>query len=377
MKTLPPVSRALLFIALFYCADLPAQILLKGNSEGMAYQVELVAEGFSIPWGMSFINNGLLLVTERPGSLKQLNITNGEITSVSGVAKVAANGQGGLLDIQTSPDYATDRWLYFTYSKAQASGATTTLARARLENNQLVDWQDLLITASASNSGQHFGSRIAFDYKGHVFFGVGDRGERDNSQNLQNHAGTIVRLKLDGTVPKDNPFTGQNNALPEIWSYGHRNPQGLAFDSMRNRLWEIEHGPRGGDEINIIEAGKNYGWPVISYGKEYWGPFDVGDEEKAGMEQPFKYYVPSIAPGSLIVYRGEAFPKWRGDLFAGALVLTHLNRIKLDASGKELNEERLLTELEERIRSLAISEQGFIYLGTDSGKILRIVPARE
>lgn len=376
MQPLITLVNGVLFITLFFSATLHAQALFKGESEGMAFQVEKIAEGFSIPWGMRFISTTKLLITERPGLLKQLNIVTGEISQITGLPEVAANGQGGLLDIRTSPEFANDQWLYFTYSKAVKNGAATTLARARLAKAKLVDWQDILITASASDSGHHFGSRIAFDDSGHVFFGVGDRGERDNSQNLKNHAGTIMRLHLDGSIPKNNPFIGQPNVLPEIWSYGHRNPQGLAFDPIRNRLWEIEHGPRGGDEINIIEPGKNYGWPVISYGKEYWGPFDVGDEQKEGMEQPFKYYVPSIAPGSLIVYQGNAFPKWQGDLFSGALALTHLNRVKLSASGQEMGEERLLASLGERIRSLEIDAQGWLYLSTDSGKILRIVPSK-
>lgn len=352
-----------------------AKVLLKSSSEGKAFQVESVAEGFEVPWGMTFISPDNLLITERPGTLKLLNIATRKITAISGVPEVSARGQGGLLDVTVSPNYATDRWLYFTYSKPQKDGAATTLARARLNKNQLVDWQDLLVTLSVSGKTQHFGSRIAFDRDGHVFFGVGDRGDRANGQDLSNHASTIMRLNLDGSIPADNPFIKRKNVLPEIWSYGHRNPQGLVFDDARNILWEIEHGPRGGDEINIIRPGLNYGWPVISYGKEYWGPFDVGEAtKKEGMEQPFKYYVPSIAPSSLIVYQGKAFPEWRGNLFAGALVLTHLNRIKLDASGNELKEERLLEELGERIRSLEESEQGWLYLSTDSGKILRIVP---
>lgn len=351
-----------------------AKVLMQGNSDGMPFQVEQLTEGLDIPWGMTFISRENLLITERQGSVKLLNIATKEITVISGVPPVSAKGQGGLLDVRISPDYASDHWLYFTYSKALENGAATTLARAKLESSQLIEWQDLLVTSSVSSSGQHFGSRIAFDQQGNVFFGVGDRGERDNGQNLMNHASTIMRLKLDGSVPPDNPFVGNKHALPEIWSYGHRNPQGLVYDQNRNILWEIEHGPRGGDEINIIRPGLNFGWPEISYGKEYWGPFNVGEEKKEGMEQAFKYYVPSIAPGSLILYEGKAFPKWRGDLFAGALALTHLNRIKLDASGKEIKEERLLEELNERVRSLSVSEQGWLYLGTDSGKVLRIVP---
>ncbi len=356
-------------------AGAEAKGVLKGSSDDIPYEVEMVADGLRIPWGMTFISPENLLITERQGTVKLLNVETKNLSAIAGAPHVFAKGQGGLLDVKVSPNYETDRWLYFTYSKPQKEGAATTLARAQLVKQTLVGWQDLLVTKPASTATKHFGSRVAFDRDGHVFFGVGDRGDRPNAQDLRSHAGTIMRLNLNGSVPTDNPFTGRDDALPEIWSYGHRNPQGLVFDHSRQILWEIEHGPRGGDEINIIRPGRNYGWPVISYGKEYWGPLDVGEgTEKKGMEQPFKYYVPSIAPSSLHVYQGNAFPQWRGDLFAGALVLTHLNRIKLDASGKALKEERLLDALGERIRSIEESKQGWLYLSTDSGKILRIVP---
>lgn len=199
------------------------------------------------------------------------------------------------------------------------------------------------------------------------------RGERDSAQNLSSHNGTIVRLNLDGSVPADNPFINQPGALPEIWSYGHRNPQGLAWDKTRNVLWEIEHGPRGGDEINRILPGRNYGWPVISYGKEYWAPIRVGEgTHKAGMEQPVYYYVPSIAPGSLMIYSGNLFPAWRGYLFAGALALTHLNHIELNPAGQVVRENRWLTDLGERIRAVIGAPGGELILSTDSGRILML-----
>jgi glucose/arabinose dehydrogenase len=238
-----------------------------------------------------------------------------------------------------------------------------------------VQWQDLLETRSATNTGFHFGSRIAFDEKGHVYFGVGDRGERFTSQDLTNHAGGVMRLFRDGRVPQDNPFYRRPGVPPEIWSYGHRNPQGMAYDQTHKRLWLIEHGPRGGDEINLVLPGHNYGWPVISYGKEYWGPVSVGEgTHREGMEQPIKQYTPSIAPGSLLLYTGNSFPAWRGNLFAGALKLQHINRVTLDPQGKAIGEERLLTELDERIRALAQAPQGWLYFSTDSGKIYVIKP---
>ena len=338
-------------------------------------RVEQIISGLGVPWGMAFLGPTRLLITERSGSLRLLDLETFSLRRVAGVPAVVAEGQGGLLDVAIGPAGGGEGWIYFTYSKAANSEATTALARARLDGERLVDWQDLLITDAATGTRRHFGSRIAFDDDGHVYFGVGDRGVRENAQNTANHAGSIIRLDLDGSVPADNPFVGDAKLRDEIWSFGHRNPQGLLFDSPTQRLWEIEHGPRGGDEINLILKGRNYGWPVVSHGKEYWGPFAVGEAtSKPGMEDPRKVYIPSIAPGSLLLYRGEAFPDWRGDLFAGALKLQHLNRISLSADGRAIAEERLLEDLGERIRALAESPEGWIYFSTDSGRILRLRP---
>ncbi|MFD2228741.1 PQQ-dependent sugar dehydrogenase [Alkalimarinus sediminis] len=352
-----------------------SKTLLTAHSDGMKYRAEQVADGLAIPWGMVFINDSQVLITERSGALKRLNLLNGKVDTISGVAAVFSEGQGGLLDIALAPDHQKTGWIYFTYSKPIQERGVTALARAKLENDRLTDWQDLLVTQSSSDTTRHFGSRIAFDNEGHLFFTVGDRGVRPNGQDLTTHAGSVLRLNLDGMVPKDNPFVKQQAVLPEIWSYGHRNPQGLSYDLKNKRLWLIEHGPRGGDELNLIDAGKNYGWPVISYGKEYWGPLSVGEAtSKEGMEQPIKYYDPSIAPGSLLFYTGDAFPNWQGDLFAGALKLQHLNHIKLNSAGEAVGEERLLGDLNERIRSLTQSPEGWVYLSTDSGKIIRLMP---
>ncbi|WP_210396942.1 PQQ-dependent sugar dehydrogenase [Motiliproteus sediminis] len=369
--------RSLMSLLFCWLAALPAVAapVAQGNSAGMMYQIEEIASGFEIPWGMAFVDADTLLVTERRGQLWLVKIESGHRQQVSGVATVWANGQGGLLDVAVEPDYTSDRWIYFTYSKPVQGRGATTLARAQLNGDQLRNWEDLLVTRSTTGTSRHFGSRIAFDDAGYVYFGVGDRGERPNGQDLTTHAGSILRLHRDGQVPEDNPFRGRSDVLAEIWSYGHRNPQGLAYDHRRQQLWEIEHGPRGGDEINLIRRGGNYGWPVISYGQEYWGPFDVGEgTHRDGMEQPVKYYTPSIAPGSLLVYHGNAFPAWRGDLFSGALKLTHLNRVTLNDKGEAVAEERLLESLNERIRALAESPEGWLYLSTDSGRILRVRP---
>ncbi len=339
------------------------------------FRVDAVASGLGVPWGMTFVDANRILFTERAGRAGLVDTRNGKVSYLSGLPAVKAEGQGGLLDVAVEPGYQSGGWIYFTYSKDIDGRGVTALARARLQGQRLQDWQDVVVTQSASSGGRHYGSRIAFDDQGYVYFSVGDRGDRPNGQNRRTHAGSILRVNPDGSVPADNPFVNNAGVLPEIWSYGHRNPQGLAWDSQQKRLWSIEHGPRGGDEINLVEKGNNYGWPVISYGKEYWGPLAVGEgTERPGMEQPVKYYVPSIAPGSLIVYSGDAFPEWQGDLFSGALKLRHLNQVKLDQAGREISEDRLLEDMSERIRALVQGPQGWIYFSTDSGKIFVIKP---
>ena len=340
-----------------------------------AFQLKQITSGLGIPWSMVFISNDEILFTERKGRAGVLNIQSGKFNYLTGTPEVMASGQGGLLDVAKAPEYKEGDWIYFTYSKAIQDQGATTLARAHIDGHVLKDWQDLIITDSKTDTSVHYGSRIAFDDKGHVYFSIGDRGVRSNAQDLNSHAGSILRLNLDGSTPEDNPFVGRSDVLPQIWSYGHRNPQGLVWDNENKRLWSIEHGPRGGDEINLIKEGKNYGWPTISYGKEYWGPVSVGEgTHKKGMEQPVKVYVPSIAPGSLLYYTGDAFKDWQGSLFSGALKLRHINRITLDEQGRATAEERLFENLDERIRALLQSSEGWIYFSTDSGKIYVIKP---
>ena len=360
---------------LFHIVLLPLIFMLLAPPVQAEYRLREIATIGSIPWGLAFIEKDTLLFTRREGKAGLVNVATGQVRQLTGIPPVYAEGQGGLLDVAVPPDFQREGWIYFTYSKPVDGEGATTLARARLQQDRLTDWTELLVTDSATDTGYHFGSRIAFDDQDFVYFGIGDRGERPNSQQRSNHAGSIIRLYRDGRVPADNPFVGQADIHPEIWSYGHRNPQGLAFDPVHKRLWEIEHGPRGGDEINRIEKGKNYGWPIISYGKEYWGPIDVGeDTHRDGMEQPVKYYVPSIAPGSLIVYRGDIFPDWNGALMSGALKLRHINIVTLDELGRETGEQRILEELGARIRSLAQDKAGYLYFATDSGKLYVLEP---
>lgn len=355
-------------------ADGFSRILFTAQSAEMPYQVEEIATLQDVPWGLAFLSPDVLLMTERKGKLRKLDLNTFKLTEIRGMPKVLAEDQGGLLDVEVPRSYAAGGWIYFTYSRENSGEGVTVLARARLSGEMMVDWQELVVSLSGSDTSHHFGSRIAFDDTGHLFFSIGDRGVRANAQNRLNHAGSILRLNLDGTVPADNPFVG-SRWLPEIWSFGHRNPQGLFWDSSSRVLWEIEHGPRGGDEINIIEPGENYGWPIVSHGQEYWGPVAVGEAtSKPGMRDPVKVYIPSIAPSSLLVYSGKAFPAWRHNLFAGALVLEHLNRVILNENLTPIGEERLLTELGERIRDVVEGPEGFIYLSTDSGRILRLRP---
>lgn len=333
-------------------------------------EVKKIVSNLGVIWGMSFILEDKILFTLKSGKIGVLNTENKEIKYLFDVPDVWDFGQGGLLDVQKSPNFKEDNLLFFTYVKDINDKATTVLSSAKFQNDKLLDWKDLFVSKAFSDTNIHFGSRITFDEEGHLFFSIGDRGVRENSQNLSNHAGKIIRLNLDGSIPKDNPFINQKDALPEIYSYGHRNPQGLFYDKKSKKLYSSEHGPRGGDEINIIGKAKNYGWPIISYGKEYWNNSPVGEStSKKGMEQPIKYYDPSIAPSSLIVYEGEVFKNWKGNLFLGALKLQHLNRIVLDKDNKVIKEERLLEELNERIRNVIQSNKGEIYISTDSGNI--------
>lgn len=349
--------------------------LLSFHSLGANYQVSKIASGFNIPWGLQFLDNQTLIVTEKSGAIYQLTLPDGQRRKLFNVPQVNAGGQGGLLDVALSPK--DKHQLYFTYSRTTNEGAATTLAHARYENGTLSQWADLLVTSAESDTGRHFGSRIAFDNNGHLFMTLGDRGERDYGQDLSNHAATILRLNLDGSVPHDNPFVNRKGYADEVWTYGHRNPQGIVFDQPTNQLWAIEHGPRGGDEINLISKGKNYGWPVTSHGKEYWGPISVGEaKELPGITSPSLVYVPSIAPSSLVLYRGNNYPDLNGKLLAGALKLTHINVIEISGSQTLTEEQRLFEDLNERIRDITISPDDHIYFSTDNGNIYRIIPSK-
>jgi len=344
--------------------------LLFSKVEEIDFMLKEVASDLGVVWGMTYIDKNRVLFTQKDSKIGILDLKSKKVKYLKNTPNVYYKGQGGLLDVKKSPNFLEDRIIYFTYVKKIKNQGVTTLAKAKLINDELVQWKDLLVTKSQSDTTRHFGSRIAFDDNGHIFFTIGDRGVRQKAQELTNHAGTVLRLNLDGTIPNDNPYVNNPKALDEIYTYGNRNIQGIFYDKKTSRLWAIEHGPRGGDEINLIQKAKNYGWPTISYGKEYWAPLSVGEgTHKIGMEQPRKYYIPSIAPSSLIVYSGKLFKKLEGKLLIGALKLTHINIITMNDEGKFLKEDRILSKLNQRVRNIVESPLGEILFSTDSGKI--------
>jgi len=343
--------------------------------------VETVLSDLEIPWALAFAPDGRLFVTERPGRMRIVDKDGKLSPALPGVPKVFASGQGGLHDVVLDRGYAENHTIYFCYADPVSGGARTSLARARLVDEgtpRLDDVKVIFRQEGPLSSGNHFGCRIVQAGDGNLFLSMGDHfSPRNEAQNLGNHIGKLIRVRPDGSVPSDNPFVGRSGAKPEIWSYGHRNSQGLAMDPASGKLWEQEHGPRGGDEINLIEKGKNYGWPVIGYGIDYSGAKIHESTQKNGMEQPAWYWVPSIAPSGLTFYTGSLFPAWRGNLLAGALAGQALVRLTLDGD-KVVKEERMLQPLRERIRDVRQGPDGALWLATDSsaGRILRVAPAK-
>ncbi|WP_345742644.1 PQQ-dependent sugar dehydrogenase [Azonexus hydrophilus] len=376
------MKRLLMVAGLVAGLGLPAQAEVL-RSEREDFRVRVLSEGLVHPWALAFLPDGRMLVSERPGRLRLL-AADGRLDPrpVAGVPAVAASGQGGLLDVVLHPDFVANGWIYLSYAAAGEGGVGTEVARGRwvsdAAGHRLEDLRVIYRQRPKSSGGQHFGSRLVFDRDGFLHISQGDRGTMARAQQLDDLAGKQVRLHDDGRVPADNPWRGVAGAHPEIFSVGHRNVQGAALHPVSGALWTHEHGPQGGDEINIVRKGRNYGWPVITYGVNYVIGTKIGvGTHREGLEQPLYQWTPSIAPSGMAFYGGERFPAWRGNLFVGALKYQMLVRLELDGE-RVVHEERLLSGREGRIRDVRQGPDGLIYLLTDApdGKLLRLEPAR-
>ncbi|RVU33822.1 PQQ-dependent sugar dehydrogenase [Hwanghaeella grinnelliae] len=347
------------------------------NSDDYALRIVTVASGLRHPWGMAFLPDDRMIVTEREGDIRIVAMNGNKSQPLKGVPDAYIRGQGGVLDVALDPAFSENSRVYVSFSEPGPGGAGTAVLRATLDlaGEALTDGEIIFRQEPKTDGGRHFGSRLVFAPDGTLFITVGERGERDRTQDFTINRGQVVRINPDGTIPTDNPFIGVAGRRPEVWSYGHRNPQGAALHPQTGRLWTVEHGARGGDEINLPEAGKNYGWPVISYGRHYSGG-KIGDgTHKSGYEQPLYYWDPSIAPSGMAFYTGDVFPQWRGDLFVGSLKFGLL--VRLDMDGTRITaEERLLEGLDDRVRDVRQGPDGMIYLLTDDydGRILRLEP---
>lgn len=345
-----------------------------GTSAGPVRAV-VVASGLSHPWALAFLPEGRMLVTERDGQMRIVTPDGTIGAPLAGLPQVAAGGQGGLLDVVLDPDFTSNRTIWFTFSEPGDGGAGTAVARARLGEGRLDDVTVVFRQLPKVSGGAHFGSRLAFTTDGHLFVTLGERRRAEWSQDLARHQGKVVRLKRDGTLPSDNPFAGRTDARPEIWSYGHRNAQGAAIHPVTGQLWTVEHGAMGGDEVNTPLAGRNYGWPVISYGRDYSGAkLGVGTSQQ-GMEQPVHYWDPSIAPSGMTFYTGDRYQGWKGSLFIGSLKFGMISRLELNGT-KVTREERILEGFDKRVRDIRQGPDGFLYFVTDEGNanVYRLEP---
>jgi glucose/arabinose dehydrogenase len=339
--------------------------------KSLNYTTEIVVPELSIPWGMDFLPDGSMLITEKAGEL--IHFKNGLKTKINGLPNIYVRGQGGLLDIKIHPNYKNNGWIYITYASTggKDDGGNTTLMRAKIIDNMLVEKQ--VLYKANSKKGQHFGSRIAFDNNGYLYFSVGDRGDRDqNPQDITRDCGKIYRLHDDGTVPTNNPFVNTPNAKTAIFSYGHRNPQGMVKHPETGVIWVNEHGPKGGDEINIISKGKNYGWPTISYGLNYSGTAFTDITKKEGMEQPVYYWVPSIAPSGMAFVTSNKYPDWKNSILVGSLKFQYLERLVINKN-QVVNRELLFKNLG-RMRNVIQGPDGYIYLAIEGLGIVKVIP---
>ena len=345
---------------------------------GTRYRAVPVVSGLTNPWSIAFLPNGDMLVTEKPGRLRVVRNGKLEPQAVSGTPEVWATGQGGLLEVLPHPQFAKNQLLYLTYSKPCEKGATTALLRGRFDGKALLDAKDLFVADNCNTGNPHFGSKLAFSRDGFLFMTIGERGDRNRAQNLGIHGGKVLRLTEDGKPAPGNPFEGKEGAKPEIYTYGNRNAQGLAFQPETDVLWANEHGPQGGDELNILQPGKNYGWPIATYGREY-APGAIISEHpsKEGVEEPVLIWSPSIGISGLLFYTGDKFPQWKGHIFVGALSGTAVHRLAFNEKMGLLGREALLTNMRQRIRDVRQGPDGNIYLAVDAnpGGVLRLEPA--
>lgn len=344
------------------------------SSEYHEFALEELAGGMNHPWSLAFLPDGDLLITERAGSLRRFS--DGSLSeALSGVPDSVVENQGGLLEVMLHPEFENNQRIYLSYAKAcDEGGATTAVGYGTLNGASVNDFQDIFVADACAPGGRHHAGKLLFDNDGYLFLSVGDRGQDPRAQDPSDHAGVMIRLHDDGSVPDDNPFVGNDDKRDEIWSFGHRNPQGLDLHPGTGEVWLHEHGPKGGDEINLVQPALNYGWPEVTHGVEYSGEY-IGPDEMEGMEPPLKHWTPSIAPSGMAFYTGDAFPDWQGDIFVGALAGQHVARVRFDGT-REVEEEQLLADSGHRIREVRQGPDGFIYLLTDStdGKLLRIVP---
>lgn len=370
--------RLLLVVGLLLMLSMPATARTL-DSDLYRLQLDVLAEGLEHPWALVFLPEGEVLITERPGRLRVFRDGKLQPEPVSGLPPVHPNGQGGLLDLVLHPDFERNRLLYFSYVDRDRQGFTTRVARARYRDGQLSELQPVFTAEPRSNGGRHFGGRMVFDADGYLYISVGDRGEMDRAQNLNDHAGKIIRLRDDGSIPADNPWVGEAGQRPEIYAYGTRNAQGMALHPVTGDVWAQEHGPRGGDEVNRIRAGLNYGWPKATHGVDYTGLSLTPHKTLPGMESPLWHWTPSIAPSGMLFYTGELFPRWQGQLLIGALAGQLISRLEVTAEGdawQVVERERLL-QSEGRIRDLQQAPDGSIWILTDArrGQLLRLTPA--
>lgn len=349
------------------------------RTEKYTVRVATVAKGLSHPWGLAFLPDGRMIVTERPGRIRIAGMDGRLSPPLAGVPEVYARGQGGMLDVTLHPDFARNRLVYFTYAEPGTGGGGTAAAFARLSDDgtRLENLTVIFRQLPKVEGGLHFGSRIVFARDGRVFVTIGDRGQMHLAQDISVNRGQVIRIEADGRIPADNPFVGRQGARPEIWAHGLRNPQGAAIHPQTGKLWTVEHGPAGGDEVNIPLPGRNYGWPVIGIGRHYSGERIGVGTHKEGMEQPVYNWDPQIAPSGMDFYTGDKFPAWRGNMLIGLLMTQALVRLELNGE-KVVHEERMLTGIRERLRHVRQGPDGFVYLLTDEsdGRILRLEPAR-